>query len=755
MPTPRLITATTPLGDELMLRRVTGRERIGRPFLYVAEFLSRNPSLELSSMIGEPVTIHLEAERMGGRYFHGLVSSFTFKGWDGGFASYEAELRPWLWFLTRTSNCRIFPDRAQAETIRTNEVILEIFRLNGFSDFEDSMTGEFQEWDHCVQYRETDFNFVSRLMEHEGIYYYFRHEDGKHTMVLCNDLSGHEAMPGYESVPFRARGGATSAADEHISTWSLSQRAQPGAFSARDYNFENPPTYETDLEKSTTDAAEHEHADMEIFDYPGDYQEGPDGDRIVEHRMQELKAQYELIKGDSNARGIAVGSLMTVTEHEREDQNKELLILATDIELQNQEFESGGAASSTPPFHCVFQAMDSSVQYRPPRVTQRPVVQGPQTAIVVGGGDDDIWTDEYGRVKVKFFWDRHNAEGEFASCWLRVSQNWAGAQWGGMYIPHVGQEVIVEFLEGDPNRPLVTGRVYNRDNPVPEELPANRTKSVLRDYGWNETIMEGRDGEQFIHTKQRCGNEMKFDGTLGAEKIEIRDKYGNEMIFDAVAGTITIHSPTHESVMILGKSVEIKSLSDLREYFKGNYDGDIAGKAKMKIGLDLTEMFMGAQHKTTIGVTSKFIGGWKRESILGAETKTIRGAKKEVIKGAVYKEHIGLEYKAEKGGRKAKAPSAWTMVKEAKFQYDNAKSVIDANREIEIQGKNIEKIGEDMRKFKEAVWEAEDTAEMKANLLKYVVHADYKLKAAKRIEDLTSVVTKANEQTLKGEIKLG
>ena len=380
-------------------------------------------------------------------------------------------LHPWLWFLTRTADCRIFQEMA------VPEIIKQVFRDHGFTDFEEALSGDYRRWTYCVQYRETDFNFVSRLMEQEGIYYYFKHESNRHMLVLSDSVSSHDPFPGYEKIPYFPPDEHLIREKHYIHEWSISREIQPGTYALTEYDFENPKA--NLLVKSAIDR-NHAQSKLEIFDYPGEYLTASEGDAYVRARIEELHAEYELTQGQSNARGLAVGSLFQLTDYPREDQNQEYLVVSATHEMESDAYSSGSAGGSEDVYTCSFTALSSKQQFRAERTTPKPLVQGPQTAMVVGPSGEEIHTDKFGRVKVQFHWDRYGKKDQNSSCWVRVAQLWAGTQWGGIHIPRIGQEVIVEFLEGDPDHPIITGRVYNNDNMPPYGLPANATQSGIK-----------------------------------------------------------------------------------------------------------------------------------------------------------------------------------------------------------------------------------------------------------------------------------
>lgn len=529
----RQFVLKTPLGEDVLLfRRMTVTEHLGRPFQFDLDCLSNDPQVKFEDLLGQVVTIRYQGRDDFERFFNGHVTRFVQSGMHGDYHVYHAEVRPWLWFLTRTADCRIF----QAMTVP--DIVKQVFRDLGFTDFKESLSGSYREWEYCVQYRETDFNFVNRLLEQEGIYYYFEHDDGKHTLVLADDVSAHAATEGYEEIPYFPRDTSGRRERDHIYAWQRTQEIHPDLYAVEDYDFTKP---KSDLQVKASVQPAHKATGYEIYDYPGEYRETSDGQHYVDARIQELHAQHERIQGQGDAAGLKTGKTFKLTGHYRDDQNgKEYLVVSASYELTSDDYESGAGGGGEEPFHCAFVAIDAKVAYRPPRITPKPVVQGPQTALVVGKSGEEIWTDEYGRIRVQFHWDRYGKEDENSSCWVRVSTPWAGKNWGAVHIPRMGQEVVVSFEEGDPDRPLVTGSVYNADNMPPYELPANKTQSGIKSRStkgaepanFNEIRFEDKKGEEqlYIHAEKNQDNIVENDETTSVGNNRTESVGKNEKI---------------------------------------------------------------------------------------------------------------------------------------------------------------------------------------------------------------------------------
>ncbi len=546
----RQIAVSSPLGaDVLLFRRMTASEELGRLFELDLELLSENREIDPDSLLGQNMTVRLELPNEDTRYFNGFVSRFLHTGMmevsagarELEYATYRATLRPWLWFLTRTSDCRIFQDKT------VPDIVKQIFRERGFTDFEEALYGSFRKWTYCVQYRETDFNFVSRLMEQEGIYYYFSHDNGRHKLVLCNDVGSHKPVTGYARIPYYPPTRQERRERDHIYEWVFGREVQPGTYALNDFDFERP---RANLRTQSRVSRRHALADFEMYDYPGEYTQSGDGETYARLRIEELQAQHEVAYGAGNARGLSVGSLFTLEHPPRDDQEREYLVVSATHELRSDEYESTrGQQAAEELYSCSFSAIASRQPYRAPRITPKPLIQGPQTAIVVGKSGEEIWPDKYGRVKVQFHWDRYGRSDENSSCWVRVAQLWAGKRWGAMYVPRIGQEVIVEFLEGDPDQPIITGRVYNGDAMPPYELPGNASMSTVKSNstkgggGFNEIRFEDKKGSEqvFVHGQKdldvRIGNDRREWIGKDRHLIVKNDRIDAGKSIDAKAGT--------------------------------------------------------------------------------------------------------------------------------------------------------------------------------------------------------------------------
>jgi type VI secretion system secreted protein VgrG len=378
---PRVMAIDTPLGpDVLLFHGLHAREELSRLTECHYDLLSENGSIKPDDILGKNVTLRVELPSGEGRFFNGYVTRFSQGGKYGRYYRYFAVVRPWLWFLTRTADCRIFQE------MTVPAIIEKVFADHPTAKFALELTGSYRNWTYCVQYRETDFNFLSRLMEHEGIYYYFRHDDGEHTLVITDSTAKHQHTEGYETLRYLEERLARPD-DEHVNTWDFTREIQPGVFVHDDYDFERPSV---ELRTKKPLLRTYTPSDYEIYDYPGHYIQAGDGNQYAAARIDEYGSLFETCQAETNARGVCTGALFTLDGFPREDQNREHLITGATYDLEFSEYEAMPQRRSTS-YRCNFVAMSTAQQFRPRRTTLRPFVQGPQTAVVVGPAGDEIW----------------------------------------------------------------------------------------------------------------------------------------------------------------------------------------------------------------------------------------------------------------------------------------------------------------------------------------------------------------------------
>ncbi len=645
--TTRDVWVTTPFADGLMaLERMDGHEALGQPFSYNLVLLSTNWNIDLSTLLGQSLTVHVKLPAGGTRHFNGIVTQATHLDVEEGHARYALTLQPWLALLDYQSDCRIFQNQA------IPDIVKEVFRRADFSDFEDALDdGAYGELEYVVQYRESDFNFVSRLMEHAGIYYFFKHDESKHTLVLADSQSAHDTVDEYDEVVFLPQKETSRGEKEHLSSWVVVQQIRSGGYAATDFDFKAPRTA---LLSKLSQPQDYAHADTEVFDYPGDFLKKPDGDTRVKIRLEERQHEHELVQTSGDVRGLGLGDLFTLTGYQRDDQNKEYLVIGATYSINVGDYESGGSGGDE--FRSGLTLLDSKIPFRPAVRARKHRVEGPQTAIVVGPSGDEIHTDNYGRVMVQFHWDRYGMSDERSSCWVRVSQAWAGAKWGAMHIPRIGQEVIVDFLEGDPDRPIITGRVYNADNMPPYDLPANKTQSGIKSRSskggapsnFNEIRFEDKKGSEELHI-QAEKDETKLvknnqSSSIGADRS--LSVGGNETVGIGKNRTETVG--TDESVTI-GSNQTFKVGANRTKTVGANETVSIGANETVTVGAAAAET-VGATKTVTVATAYQItVGAAMNETVGAAKAEEIGGAK-SVNVGAISSEIVGGNKSVNAGG---------------------------------------------------------------------------------------------------------
>ena len=644
----RLIAIDTPLGDDvLLLQSFTGNEGISRLFRFHLDLLSENNAISFDDIVGQNVTISVTLADQSLRYFNGFVSRFAQSGSDARFTHYQMEVVPWLWFLTRNADCRIF------QNMTIPDIIELVLAGAGFSDFKSSLTGTYQPREYCVQYRETDFNFVSRLMEHAGIFYFFEHENGKHTLVMADSTSAFQPCPGQSTAQYNQAGGGLDVEDV-VTGWNMEQELRTGKYSVTDYNFKTPST--SLMSSETTVVKVDGNTDYEMYDYPGDHLTQSEGGVVAKLRMQEEEASNTVINGSSICRAFTSGYQFDLEDHYRDDMNKSYIL--TEVQHVADEGGSynltGGGAGESYSNHFTCIKADADVPFRPPRVTPKPFVQGPQTARVVGKAGEEIWVDNYGRVIVQFYWDREGQRNENSSCWIRTSQPWAGGNWGAIWIPRIGQEVIVSFLEGDPDRPIITGRVYNAEEMPPYALPDNQTVSTFKSRSskgggaanFNEIRFEDKKGNEqiFINAERDMDQRVEVDSrefigsnrhlNVGANQTENigADKHlnvaGNQVESIGKNMSLTVGTDMMESIgqdhhVTIGNNLAVSVTTNVDSNVGSNVTENIGSNMSLTIGANRAESVGGNQDTT--------IGGNRTEAIASNQSLSVGGNSDEAV----------------------------------------------------------------------------------------------------------------------------
>lgn len=586
-------TVHCPLGDDaLFLTSLQGEEGVSKLFEIACRFTSEDDQVDFEQLIGQPMSVEIQMADGEPRFFHGIVSRFSQADATDTNIVYEAELVPWLWLATQRVDCRIFQNKTVVEII---EEVLGAYTPNDQNiDVTDS-----DPIPYCVQYRESDFAFVSRLMEIHGFGYCFQHEEERHTLFVFDAPEKNAECPGQPKASYESEEGDSVTAGL-VLDWQYTQELRSGGYAHTDYNYTDPSL---DLSATTTTASVLAGNDaLEIYDYPGEYETLQPGQDLATLRMEAQESAVKSIEGRSTCYGFSPGYKFDLQGHYRDSFNATYLILEVEHSL-TQEVGAGGSEGAS--YENTFTCMPHDVPYRPLLLTPKPIIQGAQTAVVVGEAGKEIDIDEYGNVIVQFHWDRLGENDANSSCRVRVSQAWAGKEWGFFAAPRIGQEVIVEFLEGDPDRPIVTGRVYNGDAKVPYELPANKTQSTLKSNsskgggGFNEIRFEDKkDSEQiFIHAQKDQDNRVGNDS---------REFVGNDRHL-IVKNDRFEHIENNEHLMVdadqmheVGGEASLTVASDRKVEIKANDSLDIATDYNVKTGGD-TNLKSGGNHNHKIG----------------------------------------------------------------------------------------------------------------------------------------------------------
>lgn len=533
--------------NKLLLKSMSGREELGRLFDYHLVLLDPDKDVDPDKLVGTNVTVRLQTESGKTRFFNGYIASLAFLGYEENAGVYHAQMVPWLWLLSRSSDCRIF----QEKTVQ--QILQEVFSTDfGFTDFQFKLSGSYKPKVNCVQYNETALNFVSRLMEHEGIYYWWEHKNGSHVMIITDDMSQHQPHPDRPKIEWRERAGILK--EGYLYDLRVQKTVSTGAFATNDYNFKKP---KQDLRSKLAKEKKHAAAKFEHFEYPGIFREGGDGSNLAKIRLEEAQAGYESIDAMATARDMACGNKFQLTRAERTDQQRGYVITSTVLTISVDAYGTGGGSGDK--FECHLTALPDNLVFRPARISPKPLIRGPQTALVVGPPGEEIFCDEHGRVKLHFYWDRRSKADDKSSKWVRVSHPSAGGGYGFMSLPRIGQEVVVEFLNGDPDQPLITGRVYNGENKSPYNLPADKTRTV-----WKSNSTKGGGGY----------NELRFEDAKGKEQIFM---HGQKDMDVRIKNVRKEHTGSSQHLIVGGSQFEKVS---------GDVHQEVGGAHKEKIAKD-------------------------------------------------------------------------------------------------------------------------------------------------------------------------
>lgn len=661
--------------DDLLLKRATVREGFSKLTETTVEFKTSNKTIVPKDILGKPMSVCVETPEQGERHFAGLCVSVENLGLQDGFAQFVAEVRPWLWLLTRATNNRIFQDMTAVDIIK------KVFADHGLTDFTLNLSESYEQRGYCVQYRETDFAFVSRLMEEEGIYYFFDSGLGQEpmeTMVLCDGLSSHGPMPEIDKIEFFARYRNSNRRGDFIGEWSEVEHLTSGRVSLDDFDFTAPTGDQSVMSK--INKGSHAYKDLELYHYPGHYRKDTTlGTKQARVRMEAQAVQFKRWQASGNVRTISVGYTFSVIDHPDVPKNDEFLVTEAVHYLQHSaDFEDSELrrdltlgltqfpdSESEETYRSTFESIPKNEPFRAPLDTPWPEIAGLHTAIVTGPAGEEIATDEHGRIKVQFHWDRDGQKDDKSSCWIRVATPWSGKGWGMIHVPRIGQEVIIQFEEGDPDRPICTGMLYNKDTMPPYPLPDNATQSGVKTNsskgggGFNELMMEDKKGAELVRFQAEKDYQQIVKNnatiTVGHQKKDPGNQSLN--IFNDSAETVgqnktqQVGKSYHQTIgagVGVGRLVDgaklISWVSTGLSLAKGKVAGAIQGKVKKFItdaAGDAYVQKIEGNHTHTVSVNySQLIGIWHDHVVLGKFEQKI---------GLYHDHQVGLDYKHDVG----------------------------------------------------------------------------------------------------------
>jgi type VI secretion system secreted protein VgrG len=638
----RLLYFASALGEDYVgVRRMKASEGLSQLFRIEVELLHEEKEagylptvIDPAKILGKGVTIRIKQKDGTERFFNGMVINFSQGQRDIRFSYYRAIIVPHVWNLTQIAQSRIFQHK------NVPDILKEVFK--GYQ-VQWEIQGSFEPRNYCVQYRETDFDFASRLMEEEGIWYYFKHENGKHTMVVANTPQSHVDCPGKKKIAFGLDVTRIEDFVSAVGNWLMDHQLLTGKYSLRDYHHQIPTNKLKVEQPSRFNIGNNQH--LEFYEYPGGYSRRFDGidksggeqagklqkifednTRTVKIRQEEIDAQHRIVRGTSDCCSFTAGNRFELFNHPNKSQNGQHVLVTVEHDcMQSPSYETGEEEelAYNNDFTCMPYGANQA-PYRPPRKTPKPLVRGSQTAIVVGPSGEEIFTDKYGRVKVQFHWDREGEYDANSSCWLRVAQNWAGKRWGMMFIPRVGMEVIVDFLEGDPDQPIITGCVYNAETMPPYTLPDEKTKMTVKSDsskgggGFNEIRFEDKKGSEqvFLHGQKDQDIRIKNDRRewIGRDRHLIVKRDKKEKIERDVHTKVTqdvieeIGRDHHLKVkgkvaQEISQSVSNKVGSNFAEEVGGNYAMKVSGNYTVEANM----IVLKAQSGLTICVGGNYV----------------------------------------------------------------------------------------------------------------------------------------------------
>ena len=663
---------------EIEIAHFQAQERISEPFaVHVA--LASTSQIQYDDVIQKEALLTLSGDEAD-RYFHGIVRKFEHTGKNGQKHLYQADIVPFLMLLSLEQDCRIFQDK------KVQDIVTKIYQESGIPDdrYEFRLKNKDRMRKFCVQYRETDMDFVCRLLQEEGIFYFFEHSKDKHVMVFADDTVNYKPIEGNQEVSFKPASGLNPE-KESISYVDFSRRLRPGTYTHTNYNFKKP-SVDLETKEKAKDAKQQK---FEIYDYPGQYGKEEQGKRLAKIHLEAGKALEEQASGNSTCPRLVAGFTFKLEGHDFKAFNREYLLVGVSHSGQQpQALEEQAGSGAGANYSNTFLAIPSTVTYRPLKTIEKPYVRGLQTATVVGRKGEEIHTDEWGRVAVQFHWDRLGKNDENSSCWIRVGQMWGGVGWGAQFIPRVGDEVLVDFMEGDPDWPIIVGSVYNEANQPIYDLKNNKTQSGIKTRSYP-------DGPGF--------NELRFEDRKGEEHVYLQGEKDWNILIKNDKG----QSVGHDETLSVANNRTQTVGANQRETIGANQEIQVGANHTETIGANMSLSVGGAKTETVGSSTSLSVGGTKSETVTINSAETI-GAAKELTIGGLYQVSVGGIMNETVGGAKAEevglakavvVGTNMTTKVMGKLTYDVGDQieiqsglsslVMKSDGKIEISGKNV------------------------------------------------------------------
>jgi type VI secretion system secreted protein VgrG len=607
----RQLRLQTDLGEDVLLvAGFTGVERISEPYLFNIEMYSERDDIEPNEVLRTPMVLSMLLPNGDTRLIHGLVRRFVQLDRAAQLTAYTAEIVPWLWFLSLSRDCRVF------QHMSVLEVVESVFKELGWSAFRFNTLRSYPQREYCVQYRESHLDFVSRLLEEEGLFYFFRHSDAGHELVIADRVDTAEACPGGGEV----RLAPEAVPDEDVVlALRRDHTVHAGSLTLMDYDYLQPKmSLSCSLEGSGSE---------EIYDYPGGYSSRQDGERYARIALEREEALRSVVRGEGTCRAFQVGCTFELDHHYQREANRGYLLQEVAHEARADSYRSGDQEAFD--YRNRFVASPDDTPYRPPTRTPKPRIHGSQTAVVVGKAGEEVWTDGHGRIKVQFHWDRRGAADENSSCWVRVATPWGGKGYGALSVPRIGNEVVVEFLEGDPDRPLVIGSVYNDEDVPPFDLPGAgitmgmKTRSSPGGGGANEISMTDTKGQEEvkIHAQYDMATTVEHDQSVGVDNNQgitvggnqSRTVGGNRVA--AVGGSESNNvGGARSTVVALG---EVRTIGGSHKTMIGRHESiSVTSRRSVQVGDDV-KIEVGGERSLTVGKDEKISVGGNRSALAG------------------------------------------------------------------------------------------------------------------------------------------